>query len=486
MMDWLIRRLRRDEDGYAIVIAMILMAIMMVSLVVALNAGNAALRESDFGVKWARTLAVAESGIDDAITTLIQDRTAASDCAIGSASACSMDDAEYQVSWVTNGDGSVTVTSTGAYPTVDDAKYTRTIEVLLEPAPSFQYALFAEDDLEVKNNQVITGSIYSSGNITIQNNTTVCGSIVSGQGNIEMALNTETLTDHVATGCSGEEADLWAGGSILLDATTQVGGDAKASAPTGTACDATSTSYQIEDGTVAGTATACGRVTATAGTSLPGTSTTPPTVETLPTFTFAEVNYPGLVCYGGAGACTETNTSATAVDDFNTFKSLNAASMSGTYAIWQESPSSATVLDLESITLGGDLTIITNAPIDFGNTATIGSVGGIAAELVVVSTYIPPAGSSCTTNGGDCSIYSKNAIVFDNGDDDDLTDGVAGLVYTPGKMAVKNSGSAADGALYAGTMDIKNGFEIIYNSRISRILGFGTGLEPTLWQELSD
>ena len=76
--------------------------------------------------------------------------------------------------------------------------------------------------------------------------------------------------------------------------------------------------------------------------------------------------------------------------------------------------------------------------------------------------------------------------MFENGDDDDLTDGIAGLVYTPGKMAVKNQGSAADGALYAGTMDIKNGFEIIYNGRIAAVLGFGTGLEPTLWQELSD
>ena len=64
------RRLRREDDGYAIVVAMLLMAIMMVSLVVALNAGNAALRESQFGVRWAQTLAVAESGIDEAIVAL--------------------------------------------------------------------------------------------------------------------------------------------------------------------------------------------------------------------------------------------------------------------------------------------------------------------------------------------------------------------------------------------------------------------------------
>ena len=330
MMGWIVRRLHRDEEGYALVIAMLLMAIMMVSLVVALNAGNAALRESDFGVKWARTLAVAESGVDDAITTLIQDRSAASDCALGTTDVCPLDDAEYQVSWVTNGDGSVTVTSTGAYPTVAAAKYTRTLEVLLEPAPSFQYALFAEDDLEVKNNQVITGSIYSSGNVVVKNNTTICGSIVSASGSITMEQGTETVTDYAATGCSGEDADVWAGGSILLD-----GDDRRRGRREGVRADGHGVQRHVDLLPDPGAATWPGRRPPAAGSrrpraaSLPGTETTPPTVETLPTYTFAAINYPGLVCYGGVGGCVEANTSTTAVSSFNTFKNLNETSMSG-------------------------------------------------------------------------------------------------------------------------------------------------------------
>jgi hypothetical protein len=35
-------------------------------------------------------------------------------------------------------------------------------------------------------------------------------------------------------------------------------------------------------------------------------------------------------------------------------------------------------------------------------------------------------------------------------------------------------------------MDLKNGFDVTYNSRIERTLGFGTGLEQILWQEVSD
>jgi hypothetical protein len=34
-------------------------------------------------------------------------------------------------------------------------------------------------------------------------------------------------------------------------------------------------------------------------------------------------------------------------------------------------------------------------------------------------------------------------------------------------------------------MDLKNGFQIEYNGRIQKVLGFGVGLEQTLWQELN-
>jgi hypothetical protein len=470
-MRTIVKRLRRDDDGYAIVIAMLLMAIMMVSLVVALNAGNAALRESQFGVRWAQTLSVAESGIDEAIVALTADRGAASSCPTGGTDVCVLDGGEYQVDWTTDTDGSMVLTSVGYYPTLAGVKYTRSIQVLMEPAPAFQYALFAEDDLEVKNNETIIGSMYSTGDVTIK----------AASGSITMENNSALVPSIAGTDCTDQDADAWAGGSILNSGT--INGNAKASAPTGTVCNASSTSYQIQGGTVVGTATACGRITAAAGVSLAGTSSTPPTSESLPQFTFDLANYPTLSCYGGIGTCDPTNTSATAYSSFNTYKNAHENAMSGSFAIWQTSASQATKVDLEDITLSGDLTVVTNAPIDFGNTSTVTTVGGVPATLVVISLYEPLG--ACGTNGGDCSIYSKNQITFDDGDATDPTDGIAVLLYTTGKMAWKNHG-AADGALYAGTMDIKNGFGVVYNSRIAKILGFGVGLEPVLWQELSD
>lgn len=482
-----VRRLHRQEDGYALVIAVLLVAIMMVLMVISLNAGQSALRNSQEGIRYTRTLAVAEAGVNEAITILGQDRTATSSCPLDGAQTCAAEGGEYQVSWTGRPDGSIEVRSRGYYPSQEAARYTRELRVLLEPVPTFRYALFSQDALTVKNNAVIVGDVYSALSVTVDQNQTICGSVVAAGGDITIGNNSQIVKSESTTGCSGKSGLAWANGSILGSNGVVIQGDAKASAPSGTACSATSTSYQITGGAVQGDATACGRITASvSGTRQPGVNSTPPAVEGLPTFVFDVNNYPGLTCYPSTGTCGPANTSSSAVSQFNAYVGSNRSNMRGTFAIWQTSPSQSTKVDLESIRLSGDLTVITNAPIDFGNTTTISTAPGVtSAQLVVISLYVPPQNTTCDTNGGECSIYSKNQIVFDDGADTDPNDGIAGLLYTTGKMAVKNQGSAAEGALYAGSMDIKNGFAIEYSSRIERILGFGDALEPTLWQELN-
>jgi len=483
MLTRVCRQLRREEDGYALVIAMLLLSIMSVSLVVALNAGNAALRQSELGVRWSRTLTVAETGIDDAILTIAQDRTVAPACPVGGTAACETDDGDYQVSWATAADGSVTVNSVGYHPTLADQDFTREIQVLLEPEPTFVYALFAEDSLEIKNNPIVNGDVYSTTSVIVGNNVVICGSIIAAGGNVTLGLNAQVVTSNVATSCTGQLGNVWANGSIAMGVTSSIAGDATASAPTGTVCNVVSASYAITSGAVQGDATACGQITAAvSGTSSPGTLTSPPAVDALPGYVFDSANYPGMTCYPSTGTCGQTNTSATAVSEFQTYVNANLATLSGTYGVWQENPSTDTTIDFDGFDMGGDLTIITNAPVDFGNTTTVTST--TPGELVVISLYEPPADTSCTTNGGDCSIYGANFMEFDRGVIADPDDGISVFIYTSGKLAFKNK-PIAEGAIYAGSMDIKNGFDIVYNSRIARILGFGTSLELTLWQELT-
>ena len=95
---------------------------------------------------------------------------------------------------------------------------------------------------------------------------------------------------------------MWAGGSILMDSTTDIGGDAKASAPTGTTCNAASTSYQIT-----GRRRRRDRDRMRPGhgdrRQRPGGHRAPrrPPSRRCRPYTFAPINYPGIDCYGGVG-----------------------------------------------------------------------------------------------------------------------------------------------------------------------------------------
>jgi hypothetical protein len=303
------------------------------------------------------------------------------------------------------------------------------------------------------------------------------------------------------------------GGGIVGTQQVVIAGDAVAGAPSTTTCSSTSSSYAVTingGGTYAvdGAAKACGKISGITGatSSTPGVPTAAPAPVTFPAFVFDPNNYPAststdpmkLQCYPSAGTC-GSNQSTTAVADFNAYLATHNSSLTGTFAVWQSSPqpmsnpglcttASTTQICLNAPTLSGDFTLITNAPIDFANTDTISTTSSsVSADMTVVSTYQPASGTSCTSLGGDCSIYGKNSVRFDGGSATDPDDGVVGLLYTTGKMSFKqhpNSQPPGEGALYAGSMDLANNYPIIYNSRIERVLGFGATYEQTLWQEL--
>src|SRR5580765_1839095 len=98
MKTMLLRRLRNEEDGYSLVIAMLLISIMMVLLAVSLDAGNAALRQSGLSIEWSKSLTVAEAGVNQSVTLLGQSRGATNPCRISTSTVCSGGGGQYQVS----------------------------------------------------------------------------------------------------------------------------------------------------------------------------------------------------------------------------------------------------------------------------------------------------------------------------------------------------------------------------------------------------
>ena len=111
--------------------------------------------------------------------------------------------------------------------------------------------------------------------------------------------------------------------------------------------------------TVTGAAKACGAISGSvaAATTSAGTSSSQPVPVAFPAFTFDPDNYPSdtsdplhLQCYPTGGTC-GSNDSTTAVADFNTYLSTHKTSLTGTFAVWQRTPSSSTYINLDGITL---------------------------------------------------------------------------------------------------------------------------------------
>lgn len=486
----MLTRLKRGEDGFALVTAVFILAIMSMLLIVVLEAGNNAFSVAERNSRFTRTLGVAEAGLDAAVTQLGEYRLSANPCHIDSTppQVCTAAGGEYQTKWSTAVGGTVTVDAIGYYPTKAAAQVTRHIQAVYEPIPSFNYAVFSNTSVEIKNGEVVYGDVFANQGISIGAGAVVCGSVTSAGGDVisKSANIVKSYTDATGRICTGKTGNVWANGTIDLPPTGVIQGNATASAPAGTVCNPVSPNYAVLLGTVQGQATACGKITSATTNPMPGTWTAPSPPKTdasgiSPPYTFDPANYTSITCIPSSNPCDPAQTSATA---YQTFNALPKANMQGVYAVWQTNPSQSTQLDLTGLSIGGNLTIVSNAPIDFGNTSTIST--SAPATVVLVSLYVPGGSTTCAANGGDCSIYGKNSILFDTGNVNDLDDGIAALMYTPGKCAFKNQTNAADGALYCGSMDIKNGFHITYNSRIEQIVGFGNGgLEQILWKEIS-
>ena len=120
------RRLRKEEDGYALVVSVILLFVMMMLLVGPaggqLCAGPVAARHRMDAHAHGRGIRVA----NDAIAQLSADRAWTSTCPSSGSTACTAEGGEYQVDWVPD-DDSVVITSTGYYPSFSTAEISRTV-----------------------------------------------------------------------------------------------------------------------------------------------------------------------------------------------------------------------------------------------------------------------------------------------------------------------------------------------------------------------
>ena len=176
MRNALLRAMHREE-GYSLVISMLLMAIMMVLLAVSLDAGSSSLRQSSLSLEWSKALTVAEGGADAAVTLLGESRAATNSCAIGTSNVCNGVDGQYQVRWTTS--GSTDRRHVGGL--LPDRRRTRSSRARCRSPTSRSRRSSTRSSrrrrCRVQNNMTVMGDIYSAGDITVGNGANVCGSV---------------------------------------------------------------------------------------------------------------------------------------------------------------------------------------------------------------------------------------------------------------------------------------------------------------------
>lgn len=468
---------RRDDDGFVMIIAVVLLSVAASLGAVVMTSGNHSSQATGRGRAWVQSLHVAEAGIQDAIIRM--QATGAPPASFTG----STDEGSYSVTVTSLGRSRYQVEALGSVGSAASLSAARRVRVTLAPPSNFDAALFSYTSIDTKNNDHVVGDIWANQNVVVDNNDLIEGNVTAATGYIYMK-NGSRVTKNVTTGGYNDSTTR----AIWLDMNARVNGNALASvtAPTdpvtcggenqseytirvdgGAVIDGNSTTWgtKIGSGTVGGTITN-------------NLCTAAPAIKPMPQYTYSAGNY-------NAATLREFGTpdapSATALTDFNNFMSTgtNRVNLSGTIVVFQSGTiTQSTRLDLNGAKIAGDLTIVTNLPIFTNGIEDLGSVTDAIAMFA--SFYRPPVGTSCDVNhdNSECAVHIKNTF---------STSGkTAVLIYAPnGPVAIKNN-QEMFGAVYADNIQIKNNQTLTYDARINRMVGFGAvTLEPTNWMELA-
>ncbi len=477
----MMKRLNRSEDGFAMVIAVVLLSLVASLGAVVMASGNHTATVTGRGRSRIQSLHVAEAGVQDSLIRLQKSNGAFSGTFTGATN-----EGTFTTTVTALGRSRYRVASTGIVGTAASLRASRDIQVTLAPPESFEAALFSYTSVDTKNNDHIVGDVWANQNVIVDENDLIEGGVTAATGYVHMRLGSRVTKTVQAGGYDSTSTN-----AIFLANNARVDGNAVGSvtAPTDpVTCGGESTNnftIKLSSGSVVGGNTrtwgskqGAGTVTGTVSNNV---CIAAPAARSLPVFSYNAANYPAATLHEWG---TPSAASATAVTDFNTWFTANKASLKGTLVVFQSgSVGQSLRLDLTGGKIAGDLTIVTNLPI-FANGMTEQVDGaGLPVSpdsiLVLASFYKPPTGTICDVNqdSSECSVHLKNNF--------STTGATATLVYAPyGPVAVKNN-SNSFGAIYADNIQIKNNQDLTYDSRIERLVGFGpVTLEQAEWKEL--
>ena len=434
---------------------------------------------------WGQSIHVAESGVQQAIAVLQSTGGVAPTGTVTGTTA----DGTYQYHVTVRSRNRYQIDAAGTVGTVTALQGMRRLRVMMAPPQSFNYALFSLSDVTTKNNNVVCGDIWANTYVTVYQNDSVlsadsdsCPDGSAGTGSVTAATGSISLEHN-----SRVDGDAWSGGNdtsgdaIALAGGASIGGFVKASSSApGCSDDPGHSLYSIvNSGSITGSVTTWGANTGSgpAGARFPLTCT-----AAAPTKTHPRV----LVQPGELSR--RRRASVFVPHRLQRVQHLRLGQ--------QEQPLGRLLhhgwRQLHAGQSRGRLSRRRpHGRRDRARRSTHRKASGLRpATLTTRSScsrpsYAAPA-TNCSTNGGnpgDCAIGIKNNFQPVSGSVNDAGN-TAVLLYAPnGPVAFKNNADFL-GAVYANNIQVKNNMNVIYDPRVSQIVGFGTvTLDITRWLE---
>lgn len=407
----MITRAVRDERGVGVVTALMITLVVFALGATWTRVGLHQVESSSFERHREQSLHAAEAGINLALSQLAGDydwEGSAGVVALGD------DTGEYEVT-VTPVDPTDPndldryIVAKGYAPNSTAAgRAVRQLEqqVRLTPTDGFSFALFASPGGIVgQNNSTITGDVYSAGNIALANSAKYFGDITALGAITTTNNNTIGGTIHGGEDVTVENAVTTVQGDVLSGESATIKGSVAGNVQA--AADVT-----IDGGTVGGSIS-------------PNNPPPDPVPLSQPTFTWNAANY------------TPTGTSWSTAEGFSAHWSANRPAFSGHHRITD----TATVALDQTWTMSGDVTIVSDGPIELSRDIANGTSGKLT--LTVVSL-----------------LASDPAIKFTN--NVTLPADIEVVLFAPGGAADFSQLKDFHGVVYAEEINLSQQFTLSY------------------------
>jgi len=161
------------EKGQILVVVFVALGVVLFTVLSIVAGAQVYFQNANYSLEAEKAIALAEAGIDKAITAL--NKTSGS---FSGESETVLGDGTYSVTITSKDVATKIIEATGYIPSKDKARAKRTIKITASKGVgvSFVYGIqVGEGGLELGNNNQVQGTIYSNGNITAGNNNLITG-----------------------------------------------------------------------------------------------------------------------------------------------------------------------------------------------------------------------------------------------------------------------------------------------------------------------